>query len=54
MWVTASLRAGGLRDTKPGLGAAGWIPGGIRQPRSADDEVAQRLSRFNMSLFNKV
>jgi len=44
MWVTASLRAAGLRDTKPGLDAAAWISAGIGQPRFADDEVAQRLS----------
>lgn len=44
MWVTASLRAGGLRDTRPGLDTAGWISAGIRQPRLVDDKVAQRLT----------
>lgn len=44
MWVTAGPRAGDLRDTKSGLDAGGWISARRRQPRFADDEVAQRLT----------
>ena len=44
MRVTASLRAEGLRDIMPGLGATGWISVGTRQPSAAEDEAAQRLT----------
>lgn len=55
MWVTASLRAGGLRDTKVGLDAAGWfLPGEDSPPLQTTKWHRGWLSLVNMSLFNKV